>query len=213
MVKLKKLKVSLKAAKEVLAKEEKDCPKAMRRTRALMEEDLKGEGVDHGASHGRKLSGAIKEAKQFAIAADQSLRIIRKNVTCKSHGTLHACMQMELFGGIGDLNEQGIERLHQSGKRDNIRTRSMRDTDRKFANTTREHFVDRNAKINEIKDTVRENRKRPRKEDSEGNTRPLKQQRPKEEKEIQRMETLNKFVQRGESLWNAANDQNRAEGA
>jgi hypothetical protein len=281
--KLKALKVSLKAKKATLAKEEKDHPKVLRRTRAVMEEELKEEGVDHAAWHGRKLTGgpiqllmekaaiifskfkvvllregriagmneeaqgevadmcdavqecfilfdgffsrismtteevkarpiAITEAKQFATAAGKSLRIIRKNVTCKSHGTLHGCMQMEYHGGIGDFNEQGIERLHQYGKRDNIRTRSMRDTDRKFVNITRNHFVARNTKINEIKVRVAEARRRPRKEDSDGNPRLMKKQRRKEAREKQRMETLEKFVPREKSLWNAANEQNRVEG-
>jgi hypothetical protein len=80
--------------------------------------------------------------------------------------------------------EQFVERVHQSGKRDNIRTHSMRNLDRKSRHITRKHYVDRDSEFNEIKEQVKRRRKRKRNSD-DVNPRPTKQQERKEAREKQ----------------------------
>jgi hypothetical protein len=57
---------------------------------------------------------------------------------------------MELESGMGGYNEDFVERWHQEGKRDDIRTRGMREKTMKFFTISRWEQMDRNPQVIEI---------------------------------------------------------------
>jgi hypothetical protein len=64
--------------------------------------------------------GTLAEARDFAKKAMAAWRSLGLSVTLKGHLVDdHVCWQICLYHGIGDYNEEFVERLHQEGVRTN----------------------------------------------------------------------------------------------
>jgi hypothetical protein len=65
-------------------------------------------------------------------------RMLNVSVTPEAHASEDHCInQIKRYSGIGDYDEEFIERVHQLGKKDDVRTRSMRDRVKKFMHVAR----------------------------------------------------------------------------
>jgi hypothetical protein len=74
----------------------------------------------------------ILKARRHAKKAVEVWRTLEFSVTPKCHGSeCHACDQLELLWGLADFCEDWVEQLHQLGLKNNRRTKTMRDRDRK----------------------------------------------------------------------------------
>jgi hypothetical protein len=70
----------------------------------------------------------LQETRECCVKAMSLWRILTISVTLKVHASEDHCIdQIKLYSGIGDYDEEFIERLHQLGKKDDVRTKSMRD--------------------------------------------------------------------------------------
>jgi hypothetical protein len=100
-----------------------------------------------------------------ALVGWQSLKKVNKegykNIPPKVHALVqHLETQFEEYGGIGDFDEQFVERSHQSGKRDMFRSRAIRCRENKYKCFARWEEVRSNPQVMAISETVHKNRKR-----------------------------------------------------
>jgi hypothetical protein len=103
----------------------------------------------------------IAKARQFAMKALAVWRILELSVTPKCHGAEdHACDQLELLQGLADFCEDWVEQLHQLGLKNNRRTKTIRNRDRKYKLYTKWEQLSGNRNVQRIKREVKETRKR-----------------------------------------------------
>jgi hypothetical protein len=75
----------------------------------------------------------ILQARRYATKALEVWRILNLSVTPKCHGSEdHACDQLEFLWGLADFCEDWVEQLHQLGLKNNRRTKTIRDRERKY---------------------------------------------------------------------------------
>jgi hypothetical protein len=75
----------------------------------------------------------ITKAREYAAKAVAVWRIMELSVTLKCHASDdHACDQLELLKGLVDFCEDWVEQLHQLGLKNNRRTKTIRNRDRKY---------------------------------------------------------------------------------
>jgi hypothetical protein len=86
----------------------------------------------------------IIEAREYSTKAVAVWRILQLSVTPKCHASEdHACDQPELLKGLADFCEDWVKQLHQLGLKNNRRTKTIRNRDRKFKLYTQwEHLVE-----------------------------------------------------------------------
>jgi hypothetical protein len=107
--------------------------------------------------------GAMAEVKEYAIKAIAAWRSLGLSVTLKAHCSEdHVCDQIRNFHGIGDYNEEFVERLHQDGVRTNKRVQTMTDRKKKYLHVARWQEATQNPKVKEMQLFVNEKRKRKR---------------------------------------------------
>ena len=84
-----------------------------------------------------------------------------KNIPPKVHAMVqHLLDQFKEYGGIGDFDEQFVERSHQSGKDDMFRARAIRCRDARFKCFARWEEVRSNPQVIAKSEEVKVNRKR-----------------------------------------------------
>jgi hypothetical protein len=82
-------------------------------------------------------------------------------VTPKCHASEdHACDQLELLKGLADFWEDGVEQLHHLGLKNNRRTKTIRNRDRKYKLYTQWEQLSGNQNVQRIKKEVKKKRKR-----------------------------------------------------
>jgi hypothetical protein len=75
----------------------------------------------------------ITKAREYAAKAVAVWWVMELSVTPKCHASEdHACDQLELLKGLADLCEDWVEQLHQLGLKNNRRTKTIMNRDRKF---------------------------------------------------------------------------------
>jgi hypothetical protein len=88
------------------------------------------------------------------------LRILEIKVTLKAHGVEdHACDQLEFLMGLADFWEDWVERLHQLGLKNNRRTRTISNKDRKCQLYTKWEQISGNRQVQSIKRRIHSKRK------------------------------------------------------
>jgi hypothetical protein len=103
----------------------------------------------------------ITKARRYARKALEVWRILELSVTPKCHGSEdHACDQLEFLKGLADFCEDWVEQLHQLGLKNNRRTRTIRNRDRKYKLYTQWEQLSGNRNVQRIKREVNESRKR-----------------------------------------------------
>jgi hypothetical protein len=103
----------------------------------------------------------IEKAREYARKALVVWRILRLSVTPKCHGSEdHACDQLELLRGLADFCEDWVEQLHQLGLKNNRRTKTIRNRDRKYKLYTHWEQLSGNRNVQRIKKEVNQKRKR-----------------------------------------------------
>ena len=103
----------------------------------------------------------IAKAREYARKALAVWRILELSVTPKCHGSEdHACDQLELLKGLADFCEDWVEQLHQLGLKNNRRTKTIRNRDRKYKLYTQWEQLSGNRNIQQIKKEVEQKRKR-----------------------------------------------------
>jgi hypothetical protein len=152
------------------------------------------------------LEGTLAQTRDFSKKALSSWRSLGLSVTLKAHVCEdHICKQMQDLKGIGDYNEEFVERLHQEGVRTNRRVQTMRDRTMKYEHVARWQEATQNPKVAEIQSLV--DRKRKRKErtsDEDGGQKKCSQERH-ELREVARHAASSVFVQPAEPLLSARN--------
>jgi hypothetical protein len=74
------------------------------------------------------------------------------SVTPKCHASEdHACDQLELLKGLADFCEDWVEQLHQLGLKNNRRTKTIRNRDRKYKLYTQWEQLSGNREVQGIK--------------------------------------------------------------
>ena len=102
----------------------------------------------------------ITRAREYATKAVAVWRILELSVTPKCHASEdHACDQLESLKGIADFCEDWVEQLHQLGLKNNRRTKTIRNRDRKYKLYTRWEQLSRNRNVQRIKLEVHKKRK------------------------------------------------------
>ena len=82
-------------------------------------------------------------------------------MTPKAHGVEdHACDQLEWLMGLADFCEDWVERLHQLGLKNNRRTRTISNKDRKYQLYTKWEQICGNREVQSIKRSIHLKRKR-----------------------------------------------------
>jgi hypothetical protein len=98
---------------------------------------------------------SVLDAKAFISNGMQLVRALQMSVTPNGHACeSHACAQMVLEKGLGDLDEEFVERWHQQGKRNDVRIRAMREKGKKFVSISQWDQMNRNTKVMMIKQEV-----------------------------------------------------------
>jgi hypothetical protein len=72
----------------------------------------------------------------------------------------HACDQLELLKGLADFCEDWVEQLHELGLKNNRRTKTIRNRDRKYKLYTQWEHLSGNREVQGIKKQVNKKRKR-----------------------------------------------------
>ena len=86
---------------------------------------------------------------------------MKLSVTPKCHASEdHACDQLELLKGLADFCEDWVEQLHQLGLKNNRRTKTIRNRDRKYKLYTQWEQLSGNREVQGIKKQVNRKRKR-----------------------------------------------------
>jgi hypothetical protein len=103
----------------------------------------------------------IAKARRFAEKALAVWRILELSVTPKAHaGEAHACDQLEFLKGLADFCEDWVEQLHQLGLKNNRRTKTIRNRDRKYRLYAKWEQLSGNRNVQKIKEEVHKKRKR-----------------------------------------------------
>ena len=107
----------------------------------------------------------LEEWLRKALTAWQKLKTINrdnyKNIPPKVHALVqHLVDQFKNYGGIGDFDEQFVERSHQSGKRDLLRSRAIRCRDKKYKSFASWEEIRSNPDVMAMSEAVAKNRKR-----------------------------------------------------
>jgi hypothetical protein len=88
-------------------------------------------------------------------------RILQLSVTPKCHGSgAHACDQLEFLQGLADFCEDWVEQLHQLGLKNNRRTKTVRNRNRKYNLHAKWEQLSGNRKVQAIKQEAHKKRKR-----------------------------------------------------
>jgi hypothetical protein len=75
----------------------------------------------------------VGKAREYARKALAGWQILQLFVTPKCHGSEdQAHDKLELLKGLADFCEDWVEQLHQHGLKNNRRTKTIRNRDRKF---------------------------------------------------------------------------------
>ncbi len=78
-------------------------------------------------------------------------------MTPKRHASEdHACDQLELLKGLADFCEDWVEQLHQLGLKNNRRTKTIRNRDRKYKLYTQWEQLSGNREVQEKKTSQQE---------------------------------------------------------
>jgi hypothetical protein len=103
----------------------------------------------------------ITKAREYATKAVSVWRLMKLSVTPKCHASEdHACDQLELLKGLADFCEDWVEQLHQLGLKNNRRTKTIRNRDRKYKLYTQWEQLSGNREVQGIKKQVNRKRKR-----------------------------------------------------
>jgi hypothetical protein len=103
----------------------------------------------------------ITKAREYAKRALEVWRLLRLSVTPKCHGGEdHACNQLEVLKGIADFCEDWVEQLHQLGLKNNRRTKTIRNKDRKYKLYTHWEQLSGDRNVQRMKKEVNQKRKR-----------------------------------------------------
>jgi hypothetical protein len=103
----------------------------------------------------------ITKAREYATKAVSVWRLMKLSVTPKCHASEdHACDQLELLKGLADFCEDWVEQLHQLGLKNNRRTKTIRNRDRKYKLYTQWEQLSGNREVQGIKKEVNRKRKR-----------------------------------------------------
>jgi hypothetical protein len=82
--------------------------------------------------------GTMAEVRDFSAKAMASWRSLSLSVTLKCHlAEDHVCDQIGVYHGIGNYNEEFVERLHQEGVCTNKRVQTMKDRTKKYLHVAR----------------------------------------------------------------------------
>jgi hypothetical protein len=101
------------------------------------------------------------QARQYSKKGLELWRILNIKVTPKAHGVEdHACDQLEYLLGLADFCEDWVERLHQLGLKNNRRTRTISNRDRKYRLYTKWEQISGNREVQSIKTSIHSKRKR-----------------------------------------------------
>jgi hypothetical protein len=99
------------------------------------------------------------QAQQYSKKALELWRILEIKVTRKAHGVEdHACDQLEFLMGLADFCEDWVERLHQLGLKNNRRTRTISNKDRKYQLYTKWEQISGNHQVQSIKRRIQSKR-------------------------------------------------------
>jgi hypothetical protein len=91
-------------------------------------------------------------------------RLLGLSVTPKMHCVEdHLADIVELFGGVGDLGEDEGERGHQTGHRNEMRSKALRDADKKAKSHARLECMSQNPEVRQCQAKVQMESKRQRK--------------------------------------------------
>ncbi len=103
----------------------------------------------------------ITKAREYATKSVSVWRVMKLSVTPKCHASKdHACDQLELLKGLADFCEDWVEQLHQLGLKNNRRTKTIRNRDRKYKLYTQWEQLSGNREVQGIKKQVNKKRKR-----------------------------------------------------
>jgi hypothetical protein len=113
----------------------------------------------------------ILQARRYATKALEVWRILNLSVTPKCHGSEdHACDQLEFLWGLADFCEDWVEQLHQLGLKNNRRTKTIRDRERKYKLYTHWEQLNGDRNVQKIKKEVLGKRKRKLQNNRRGET-------------------------------------------
>jgi hypothetical protein len=150
--------------------------------------------------------GTLAEARDFAKKAMAAWRSLGLSVTLKGHLVDdHVCWQICLYHGIGDYNEEFVERLHQEGVRTNKRVQTMKDRTKKYLHVARWQEATQNPKVKEIQADVNQKRKRKRPATNEEQVEELQSQLRQRQRVSTRLEAASTCEQHAEPLMSARN--------
>jgi hypothetical protein len=137
----------------------------------------------------------------------QLLRALQMSVTPKAHACeSHAIAQMEEEGGLGDYDEDFVERWHQEGKRNDVRTRAMRERAKRFISISKWEQMNRNPEVVSIQQNIKqefklaEETKQKRKATRDDNPRATKKNMTHVQREKARMEAVKAFTAPNEQI-------------
>jgi hypothetical protein len=148
----------------------------------------------------------LAEARDFAKKAMAAWRSLGLSVTLKGHLVDdHVCWQICLYHGIGDYNEEFVERLHQEGVRTNKRVQTMKDRTKKYLHVARWQEATQNPKVKEIQADVNQKRKRKRPATNEEQVEELQSQLRQRQRVSTRLEAASTCEQHAKPLMSARN--------
>jgi hypothetical protein len=142
---------------------------------------------------------SVLNAKTFISNGMQFVHALQMSVTPKGHACeSHACAQMVVEKGLGDLDEEFVERWHQEGTQNDVRTRAMREQAKKFVSVSRWEQMNRNPKAvikQEVKRefTLSQETRDKRKKSRDDNPRASEKKLIDEQRQITRQEALQTF--------------------
>jgi hypothetical protein len=101
----------------------------------------------------------IAKAREYATKAVAVWRIMKLTPKCYASED-HACDQLELLKGLADFCGDWVEQLHQLELKNNRRTRTIRNRDRKYKLYMQWEQLSGNREVQGIKKQVNKKRKR-----------------------------------------------------
>jgi hypothetical protein len=113
-------------------------------------------------------NGMLESLKGHVLQVSAVWRALGLSITPKMHCVEHHLVDLvKSFGGVGDLGEDEGERGHQTGHRNECRTRALRDHAKKAVSHVRHESMAMHPEVREIKDHVLASSKRKRKREVE----------------------------------------------
>jgi hypothetical protein len=150
------------------------------------------------------VEGTMAEARDFSIKAMACWRSLGLSVTLKGHlAEDHVCDQIGVYHGIGDYNEEFVERLHQEGVRTNRRVQTMKDRTKKYLHVAKYQEATQNPKVKEMQSLV--NQKRKRQSTNEEEVSQLQSQQRQRQRVANRKEAASTCQTHAEPLMSARN--------